>query len=73
MNTKTELEMLVITEKPHLKRRISEILEESTLRFIFVEKNEMLKKKLLKSPDLYCMPGEMEENGKTINYMTIIY
>ena len=49
------------------------ISEESTLRFIFVEKNEMLKKKLLKSPDLYCMPGEMEENGKTINYMTIIY
>ncbi len=70
---KKELEMLVIGGKSHHKRIISNTFEDSLLRLIFVEKNEALKKKSIKLYDLYCMPKETEENGKIINYMTIIY
>ena len=70
---KKELEMLIVGGKPICKRRISDIFEESTLRLIFVEEEDILKENRIKRYDLYCRPQEMEVHGEIVDFMTIVY
>ena len=73
MWTKQELEMLVICKNPNLRRRVLEILRGSILNLTFSDHESLLREKSLKSYDLYCMTGETSNDGKIIDYMTIIY
>ena len=61
---KKELAMLVIGGKLRRKRIISDIFEESTLRLTFVEKEDILNRKLGQRYDLYCRPPRIGKRWK---------